>query len=114
MKRLLNRRNGALVAGNATWASTMFSRLKGLLGRASFEPGEALILPSCSAVHMFFMRFAIDIVFCDKNFQVLGIQENLRPWRISKLVPNAYYTIELPLGTIQQADIRLGDELERS
>jgi len=109
---IINKRNGVELANQAEIADNIFTRFKGLLGRKVFEPGEALIITACSSVHMFFMRFPIDILFCTKDLTVIELQNHLRPWRLSKTVLSAKTVIELPSGTIERADIKLGDELK--
>jgi uncharacterized membrane protein (UPF0127 family) len=47
---------------------------------------------------MFFMRFAIDVVFVDKARTIVKIVPNLRPWRIAMAL-RAKSALELPAGT---------------
>ena len=42
--RLVNERNGAVLAERVERAQTMTARLRGLLGRASLPEGEALVI----------------------------------------------------------------------
>jgi uncharacterized protein len=110
--RIINNRNGNIIANNATLASSFSMRLRGLIGKDSLSMGKAMIIPNCQIVHMFFMKFPIDVIFCDNHYQILYIQHSLKPWRISKFVKNAYYVIELPNHTIEQSNIIIGDLLE--
>ncbi|MEI4896946.1 DUF192 domain-containing protein, partial [Klebsiella pneumoniae] len=57
---------------------------------------------------MFFMRFAIDVVFCDRDLQVLKVVRDLRPWRTAS-ARGAKVTIELPVGGA--AGLEPGDRL---
>src|SRR5690606_20119829 len=70
MAILLNRTRNSTVANRIEVATTFFSRLKGLLGRNSLGAGESLRIDSCSSIHTFFMRFAIDALFVDKSLTV--------------------------------------------
>ena len=90
----------------------MFTRAKGLLGRKSLGVGEALIIKDCNSIHTFFMRFAIDVVFVDKNDRVVRILEDCRPFRFSPIVWRGNYTIELPVGVIQSSQTQVGDQLK--
>ena len=54
-------------------AKNFFSRLRGLMFRQKLETGRGLLLAPCDGVHMFFMRFAIDVVYLDKNFCIKKI-----------------------------------------
>jgi uncharacterized protein len=63
-------------------------------------------------MHMFFMRFAIDIVFLDGHGRVVKINRNLRPWRVSSLVFGARKALELAAGASERSDTEVGDLVE--
>jgi hypothetical protein len=84
----------------------------GLLGRAEFKKGQALILKPCNSIHTFFMRFPIDILFMDKNNRVVKITTNLKAFRISGIYFNAHFAIELPAGTIEHSLTNINDIIE--
>ena len=90
-------------------ARSFFERSKGLLGRVSLSPGEALIIPHCQSIHMFFMRFSIDVIFTDKNNKVVGLVKNIKPFQFSPVFWKASYAIEAAEGTIHSSQTQLGD-----
>lgn len=92
-------------------ADTPFKRMKGLLGRSYFNQKEALIIKPCNSIHTFFMRFAIDVIFADKQNRVVKTISNLKPWRLSGMYLSASFCIELPAGTIASSSTREGDSL---
>jgi len=100
------------LAEQALLADTVFSRLKGLLGRKEMGSREALIITQCRSIHMFFMRFAIDVVFIDKTRRVIGTVENIQPFKMSPYFFRAVAAIELPVGRIQESQTAQGDILE--
>lgn len=63
-------------------ASTFWQRTKGLIGAKTLAPDEGLLIERCNCIHTFFMSFAIDATFLDKNDQVVKIVKNIRPWRL--------------------------------
>jgi uncharacterized membrane protein (UPF0127 family) len=68
-----------------------------LLGLALLERGEAgagLLLPRCSSVHTFGMRFPLLIVFLDRGGAPLSIR-HLRPGRFAQHRPAAA-VLEIP------------------
>jgi uncharacterized membrane protein (UPF0127 family) len=69
-----------------------------------------LIAPT-SAVHTFFMRFAIDIAFVTRDGRVLKTYAAVRPWRLAAAF-GGYAVIELPAGTLANSDTVVGDLLE--
>jgi uncharacterized membrane protein (UPF0127 family) len=86
------------------------SRLKGLLGKRELPSGEGLLLRPASAVHTFFMSFAIDAVFLDKELEVVGVAAALRPWRGAGR-RRARAVLELPAGEWSRRGGRIGDIL---
>lgn len=101
-----------IVAERVEVAATSEDRRRGLLGRTGFDAGTGLWLVPCEWVHMFGMRFAIDIVVLDRKDVVVGVQEALRPGRVGKLFWRAHSTLELPLGTIRSSGTAKGDRIE--
>jgi uncharacterized membrane protein (UPF0127 family) len=86
------------------------ARNKGLLGRTGLQPDSALILAPCWAIHSWFMRFAIDVVFVDRTGTVVKVRPALRPWRIA-IARGAFAVIELPPGAIACSATVNGDRL---
>jgi uncharacterized protein len=107
---LVNDRTGQVVASAVEVAGTSESRRRGLLGRSGLDPSAALIIAPCSAIHMFFMRFAIDAVFVDRDGRVRKIVHDLRPWRIA-ISPGAYAVIEMASGAAGRSDVEVEDRL---
>ncbi|MEO8291047.1 MAG: DUF192 domain-containing protein [Gaiellaceae bacterium] len=91
-------------------AETPLTRLKGLLGRAGLQQGEGLLLRPASSIHTFFMRFAIDAVWLDRELNVLKVSPRLGPWRTAAC-RGAKGVVELPAGAAEQRGIKAGDAL---
>jgi len=109
--RARNITRNTLIAEHVEVAETSETRSKGLLGRDGLAPGSGLWLVPCEWVHMFGMRFAIDIVVLDKRDTVVGVQEDLRPGWIGKFFWGAHSTLELPVGAIRASGTAKGDQL---
>lgn len=105
--RIENRTRGTVLAGSAVLADTMWTRMRGLLGRPCPEEGEGLVLVPCNQVHMFGMGYAIDVAFVALDGKVLRVVRNLRPWRMTAPCMGARYTIEMAQGAM--ADLHQGD-----
>lgn len=106
-----NETTHSILAENARCATTLLSRAIGLLGRSELRGFDALILPSCKAVHMWGMRFAIDVVFFTADYKVVHLIEDLRPWRCSPYIRTASGVIEFASGTLQITPTHIGDQL---
>ena len=107
---IVNARTDATIARDVTLAVTRRERRRGLLGRDQFAPAAALVLSPCWAIHTMFMRFAIDVIFIDRDGGALRVVHALAPWRIA-VAPRAHAAIELPAGTLQPDDVAVGDRL---
>jgi hypothetical protein len=81
------------------------------MGTRSLEQGHGLWLKPCNQVHMFFMKYALDLVFIDKDHRVVRLVEGLAPGTISPKVKEAESVIELPVGTIASAGLSEGNTL---
>ena len=110
-RQAINVTRKTLLATRLDLAGTGASRRKGLLGRESLLPGEGLWIKPCESVHTFFMRFAIDLVYLDRNLRVKKVRNSVRPWRVSACF-SAHSVLELPVGTIRSSQTQRGDTVE--
>lgn len=92
-------------------AETFWTRFRGLMGRPSLGEGEGLVLKGEKSIHTFFMRFAIDVVYVDREWRVVRIDPAMAPNRVGPFVPRAAYVLELPVGVIQTTGTEAGDQL---
>ena len=107
---LINERTRAPIATEVELASTRATRRRGLLGRDSLSPSSALMLTPCVAVHTAFMRFAIDVVFLDKELRVVHVEHSVPPWRAVR-GKGAKMVVELAAGECSRLDVEIGDPL---
>jgi uncharacterized membrane protein (UPF0127 family) len=110
MTELVRKTSGTPVCENLIVAEKPWARLRGLLGRDDLAPGEGMLLRPAGSVHTAFMRFAIDVVFLDKELRVLKVEPVVRPWRAVGCL-GAKAVIELASGECTRRRIRVGDEL---
>jgi uncharacterized membrane protein (UPF0127 family) len=93
-------------------ADSFSSRFKGLMFRKEPLKDEALWLLSCNSIHMFFMRFPIDVIFLDKQLCIVKTVEDIRPWSLVLPVRGAHSCLELPVGTVQKYKFKELDRLD--
>lgn len=84
---------------NVHIAKTFMRRFFGLMRRKTMGCG-AMIFYKCNSIHTFFMRFPIDVLYLDKNLNVVSYVCKLKPWKISASSLGARTVIELPANTI--------------
>jgi uncharacterized membrane protein (UPF0127 family) len=92
-------------------ADTFWLRLRGLLGAPPLQPGEGLILAGEKSIHTLFMGFAIDVVYVNKDYEVIRMTSNMVPYRLGPFVARAVYVLEMPVGVIQETSTQVGDKL---
>jgi uncharacterized protein len=95
-------------------ADNFLTRLIGLLKRTHLGPEEALWLMPSKGIHTIGMKFPIDVVFLNRDHQVLGLMSGLVPYRVSAVHLRGYSVLELPNGTIKKSRTEIGDKLEIS
>ena len=111
MKTLRSKTTDQILVPHLEVAHSFWKRGKGLLGRAGLIESEGLWIPRCNSIHTFFMKFAIDCVFVDKNLKVKAIYKDVKPGRLVFPVWGASSVIEMPAGTLETHQVRIGDQL---
>jgi uncharacterized membrane protein (UPF0127 family) len=101
---------GDVICERCEIPKSSFARARGLLGRSGLEPGSGMLIDAAPSVHMFFMRFPIDVVFLDRDWRVVRVVRALRPWRVAG-ARRAVAALELPAGAAAEAGIEAGDVL---
>ena len=108
-----NSTRGTVLADRCVVASSMGDRIVGLLDHDHLDPGGGLLIERTQSIHMFFMRFAIDVVFIDASDRVTKVVEGLRPWRVVWWARGARDCIELAGWRDRNLGTRAGDQLAR-
>lgn len=73
------------------------ARLLGLAHLDRERAGAGLLIPRCRAVHTFGMRFALDLVFLDRDGKPLSVRLDVPPRRVAAN-RRAAAVLELPCG----------------
>jgi hypothetical protein len=89
-------------------SESLIERLGGLLVMERLKADQVLWLSPCNSVHTIAMKYAIDLIYVDKNNQVCGLRNNVRPNRMSCCL-KAKSTLELNSNILKNMDIKLGD-----
>ena len=112
MARLINKQNDQVIAANVMKAESFRQRLVGLLGHSHLDSDSTLWIARCNSIHTWFMRFAIDVVFVDKQLKIQSIHKNVRPWRMTLPKRSADSVFEFAAGTLEPFDLKQGDQLD--
>ena len=109
--RIENETRGTVIAERCRVASSAVDRSVGLLRTPEVLPGEGLFIERSPSIHMFFMRYPIDVVFVDKQLRVTKVVSRLKPWRIVAWARGARDCIELRAGALEGTGTMKGDQL---
>jgi uncharacterized membrane protein (UPF0127 family) len=108
--RLVNARTNGIIADHLLAAFDSKSRKTGLLAHPSLAAGTAMIIAPTNAIHTFFMKFAIDVLFVAKDGLIVKTRESMAPWRVSAAW-RAFGVVEVAAGTLARLDVKCGDRL---
>lgn len=88
-----------VIAKQAKLCDTIPSRILGLM----FSRPKAAVLKAekesiaATSIHTFFMRFPIDVIWLNRNLEIVDFKKNIGPYRFL-IVPRqkAMYVVEMP------------------
>ena len=108
---LRNQRTGEVLASTLLPALDSATRKTGLLKHSSLADGEAMLIAPSNAVHTWFMKFDLDLIFVRRDGHVVKTRAGVKPWRMSAAL-RAFAVIEMRAGTLAERDTQPGDLLE--
>lgn len=108
-----NKKTGKIIVRQSKPCRTIFSKAKGLMfspkikdkGLIFYFDNEQLV-----SLHMLFVFQTIDVLFLDKNENVVEIKRRLKPFTIYTPKNKSAYVIELPENS--SAKTKKGDKIE--
>lgn len=101
---------GRVVVPDLEVAVDSATRKKGLLGRDGLAEGTGLVIAPTNAVHTFFMRFPIDIVFVSRPGAIVKVRAGVPAWRLAAAL-TGYAVIELAAGGAARAGLQTGERV---
>ena len=110
-----NTTGNQILCRNCGVADNPLTRMKGLLGRETLGEDEGLLIVPCSSIHMWGMKFALDVIFLTRENVVTDFVENIAPGKIyasKRHHGKAHAALEVAAGTAAQTSLQLGDQLE--
>lgn len=97
------------VLASAEVATTRRARRTGVIGRRDLE--GAFVIPGCSWIHTFGVKFPLDIAYLDADGTVLKT-EALGRFRVGLPISGASTVIEARGGAFDRWGLRVGDVVE--
>jgi uncharacterized membrane protein (UPF0127 family) len=103
------------ICANCGVADNPLTRMKGLLGRETLDENEGLLIVPCSSIHMWGMKFPLDVIFLTRENVVTDFVENIAPGKIyasKRHHGKAHAALEVAAGTVAHTGLQRGDQLE--
>jgi uncharacterized protein len=104
-------KDGALAIAQVREARTLAARMWGLLGRRRLPVQTALHIVPCNAIHTCWMLFSLDVVFLNRDWTVVRIVRNVRPFRFVLGGQAAHSVLEMTAGWLEPNALRVGDRV---
>lgn len=108
---ILKNHLGETICKKMLIANHIFDRMKGLMFSTELPDCDGFLISPCNSIHTFFMLYNLDVLFLDKNFNVIKVIYNLAPWKMTWIYFRANQVLEMKAGTLKQ-NIKVGDQLE--
>lgn len=80
-----------------------------MLGKSCLN--HALVIKPCRQIHSIGMQFAFDVIFINRFDQVVYLERQFTRGKVSPLIKEADFVIELPVGTIDLSKTEEGDTI---
>ena len=107
----LTRTNADCVIQNVSKTINFLERMRGLLISSPLTENEGLLIAPCSSVHTIGMRYAIDLVFLDKQLTIVKTVRSLKPWRMAASNASSM-VLELAADSLDKLQLTTGQQLE--
>ncbi len=78
---------GAVLVEQLHVARTFLHRLVGLQFSGALPVQRGLMFERCQSVHTLWMRYAIDVVYLNEDWQIVELRSQVLPWRFA--IPQA-------------------------
>lgn len=108
-QRVIIERTGTELAASIAEAGGFLGSFMGLMFKPTLPDGTGMIFRPAMGIHTLFMRFAIDLVYLDKDDAVKKIRPAVAPWRLD--FTSAAACIELNAAAAAAAGLQKGDRL---
>nr|WP_320025957.1 DUF192 domain-containing protein [uncultured Acetobacterium sp.] len=104
-------RDNMLLLSEVKVADRFVTRLIGLLKTVVLTENQGLLLKKCNQVHTFGMKFAIDAIFLSKDGDILHMEQEMMPGKVSPYIKKAYWVLELASGSCNRFKLEINQHL---
>ena len=108
-------KGNVVLANKAKYCENFLPRAKGLMFSRPLKQGSGVVLVSPkegileTTIHMLFVFFPLDIVWLNKDKEIVDMQRKVKPFTFVAPKKAAKYVLELPCGVCE--NLKLGDKV---
>ena len=102
---------GVTLAPSVRCARSFLQRFVGLLAHRRLAQDQGMLLMPGGSIHTLGMRFPIDAVFLDAQFQILRIAARLHPHRVATAPRGTRFVLEVAAGRADACSLQCGQQL---
>lgn len=109
--KIQNKTKKTTLSSDATLCPSLFQKARGLMFRSQqdliFIEQKEKYIP----LHMFFVFYPIDVIYCNSEKKVIELKEKFLPWTFYSPQKRAMFVLELKAGTISKTETAINDYL---
>ena len=108
-RQLIDAQTRLVIVPKIRSASSILEKGIGLIGQKPLRKGEGLWLDPCrGGIHTMGLKYPIDVVCFNREFEVVKITANLAPNRIFPPIPGGQIIMELSAGEAERVGLKVG------
>lgn len=92
-------------------ANNWYRRLMGLMFRKTMAESHGLLLDPCNSIHTFNMKFNIDTIYLDKDYNIVKLDADIPKGKVRPICKNARMVLEINSGLIAKYHLQLGEKV---
>lgn len=104
-------REKELIVSEVIEARGFFGKLTGLITRKKLKSFQGFLIKGCNSIHTAGMRYSIDAIFMDKNTRVIKIYSNMKPFKVTPFIKDAFSVLEVRAGVVGKTSLKTGDSV---
>lgn len=106
---VLNTLKKTIVTSDLKEARSFLDKSFGLLKQSN---PRSLLFKTRFGIHTFGLKFNIDVLVLDKGLKIVKLKQSLKPNQFFFWSPKYNLVIELPEGSIDKSQTKIGDQLD--
>lgn len=109
--RIENKTKKTILSEDALLCPLLWQKARGLMFRSQRDLVFVEKKEHRISLHMWFVFYPIDVVYCNAEKRVVEVKENFLPWTFYSPLQKAQFVLELKAGTIEKTKTTVSDLL---